>query len=249
MGMSDWSPDSQNLKHFKEILMEDYESTPFIAPEAELIPTLWQEKSGIVGRLVGGNLTVFVSMMGTPYFPTIDDETILFFEGARKTPPRNRKRFFFLSCDSQMKDINEPPYKIDRLLTQLKLGGILDMARGIVFGKFSLPADWSLEENSFTVDDVLLRHCCDLKIPAIKGAQIGHIAQQWIIPIGSEVFFFPFVGMIDLIEPCVVVERLQHAAVSVRERGSQIPSKDVALTQTNLGRKNIVPRGRHPACH
>src|SRR5690606_13394994 len=63
------------------------------------------------GRLLGGNLTVLTALLGSPYLPDFSG-AILFLE-----------------------DTNEAPYRIDRMITQLKLAGVLDKVRGLVFGE------------------------------------------------------------------------------------------------------------------
>ena len=79
-------------------------------PELDKLPSL---NSGIAaGRLVGGNLAVFVSLLGTKYLPDLNNK-ILFLE-----------------------DINEPPYKIDRMFNQLRLNKVFKKVKGIILGSF-----------------------------------------------------------------------------------------------------------------
>ncbi len=115
------------------------------------------------GRLVGGNLSIINSLLGTPF--EID------FTG----------KIVFIE------DIDEPPYKIDRMLTQLLLAGSLQKAAAIILGDFSgCDADNS-EKNrgdSLSLSDVFSDRLLNLKIPVIKGFSFGHTNNQAIFPIG-----------------------------------------------------------------
>ena len=115
------------------------------------------------GRLIGGNLTLISTTMGTPY--EID----------------TRGRILFLE------DVDEEPYRIDRMLTQLRLAGKLDDAAGIVFGECAdcRPKDYKPSFNStFTLGEILDRILGSLKIPVLSGLTIGHTDDQLTLPEG-----------------------------------------------------------------
>ncbi|MBN7810694.1 LD-carboxypeptidase [Algoriphagus sp. H41] len=114
------------------------------------------------GKILGGNLTVLTALSGTPYFPDFQD-AILFIE-----------------------DIGEDPYKIDRMLSTLKLNGTLDKIKGFVFGQCS-DCTPSGGYGAFTVDQLLDHYILPLKVPAYSGAMIGHVSRQFIIPVGAQV--------------------------------------------------------------
>lgn len=129
------------------------------------------------GRLLGGNLTVLSTLMGTPFLPSFDG-AILFLE-----------------------DVDEPIYSIDRMLTQLSLGGVLRRVAGVVFGRCArcgTPAP-----GGFTLSDVLGRHLRPLGVPAFSGAMIGHIANQLSLPIGVQAEMDAAAGTIRILEPAV----------------------------------------------
>lgn len=111
------------------------------------------------GKLLGGNLTVLTSMIGSTYLPSFDG-AILFLE-----------------------DIGENVYRIDRMLTQLKMAGILDQLSGFVFGKCT---DCEAGNNSLTLQQVLDDHVKPLQIPAFYGAMISHEDDNITLPIGIE---------------------------------------------------------------
>jgi muramoyltetrapeptide carboxypeptidase len=132
------------------------------------------------GRLLGGNLTVFTSIVGSPYVPDFTG-SILFVE-----------------------DIDEAPYRIDRMFTQLKLAGILDKVKGVVWGTCTRcnPGEGFA---SLTIPDVLDDHVKPLGVPAFYGAMIGHVDRQFTLPVGVDVEMDADAGTIRMLEPAVAV--------------------------------------------
>jgi len=113
------------------------------------------------GRLVGGNLSLMASTMGTPY--EID----------------TRNKILFLE------DTQEPPYRVDRDLTHLWLGRKLDEAAGIIVGEFT-KYDLIDKEPSLTLWDVLRDRICESGKPGIYGLCCGHGKHHFTLPIGVE---------------------------------------------------------------
>lgn len=130
------------------------------------------------GRLAGGNLTVLSSIVGSEYLPDWKGH-ILFLE-----------------------DINEEIYRIDRMLTQLKLAGVLEKISGFVFGKCT-DCDAGSGFSSFTLEEVLNDHIRPLGIPAFHGSMIGHVKNKFTVPLGIEVEIDATQGVITLLEPAV----------------------------------------------
>jgi muramoyltetrapeptide carboxypeptidase len=110
------------------------------------------------GRLVGGNLAVLSALCGTPYMPDLTDGILI------------------------LEDINEPVYRVDRMLEQLKLSGVLNGCKAIVFGNCS-GCEATAPGRSF--DDVLSEVAHALGVPCLAGIPVGHIAEQWTIPLGA----------------------------------------------------------------
>ena len=112
------------------------------------------------GRLVGGNLALLAALAGTPYAPSYDGAILV------------------------IEDVGEATYRIDRMLQQLALSGALSSLAGIAFGQFtegSEPGDASSRE----LHDVL-REAADLAgVPAVTGIPLGHVGDQWTIPLGA----------------------------------------------------------------
>ncbi|GAB2506329.1 LD-carboxypeptidase [Pseudoxanthomonas sangjuensis] len=128
------------------------------------------------GELVGGNLSVLVALAGSPYLPDFTGK-ILFLE-----------------------DVSEAPYRIDRMFSTLKLMGVLDRIAGLVFGECTdcEPGDGY---GSLTLAQILDDYIKPLKIPAYRGAMIGHIRQQFIVPVGGKVEMDADAGTFRMLEP------------------------------------------------
>lgn len=131
------------------------------------------------GRLIGGNLTVLAALMGTPWLPDFTG-AILFVE-----------------------DIGEQPYRIDRMLTQLALAGILGRLAGVMFGQCTDCGPSGASYGGFTLSEVLQQHLALLGIPAFQGAPFGHVANQISLPVGIRAEMDADAGTIRLLEPAV----------------------------------------------
>lgn len=111
------------------------------------------------GILYGGCLSILVASLGTPY-EIHTDGTILFVE-----------------------DVAEKPYRIDRMLMQLKLAGKLKGVRGIVFGEMRDCLQTS--DQGYTLEEVVLRIVGSLGVPVAYGVRSGHVtAGNITLPIG-----------------------------------------------------------------
>lgn len=112
------------------------------------------------GRLVGGNLTLVCALLGTPW--EIDTTGAILF----------------------LEDVHEAPYRVDRMLTQLRHGGHLDRAAGIAFGDFHL-ADTPLASEMPEMVGVLTERTRGLKAPIAHGFPFGHRPGSWTLPVGA----------------------------------------------------------------
>jgi muramoyltetrapeptide carboxypeptidase len=116
------------------------------------------------GRLAGGNLSLISATLGTPY--EID----------------TRGRILFLE------DVDEQPYAIDRMLTQLRLAGKLRDAAGIVFGECHdcRPREFKPAfESTLSLGEVLDGILGSLDIPVLSGLAFGHTDDQLTLPLGA----------------------------------------------------------------
>ena len=132
-------------------------------------------KGTVEGKILGGNLTVLTALSGSIYYPDFQD-SILFIE-----------------------DVGEDPYRIDRMMSTLKLNGTLGKIKGFVFGQCSDCKPGS-GYGAFTVDQIMDQYIIPLNIPAYIGAMIGHISKQFIIPVGARVRLNADQGSITLLE-------------------------------------------------
>ncbi|MBJ6979388.1 LD-carboxypeptidase [Luteimonas sp. MC1895] len=114
------------------------------------------------GQLVGGNLAVLTALAGSPYLPDFRGK-VLFLE-----------------------DVSEAPYRIDRMFSTLRLMGALDGLAGFIFGECT-DCDPGDGYGSLTLDEILDDYIRPLGIPAYRGAMIGHIREQFIVPVGGQV--------------------------------------------------------------
>ena len=131
------------------------------------------------GRIMGGNLTVLTAILGSSYVPDYKD-AILFVE-----------------------DVQEDFYRIDRMLTSLKLAGILDKAKGVIFGTCSQCGPGNNNYGALTLEEILSDHVKSLGVPAWQGAMIGHDQPQWTIPFGLEVDIDAAACTVTMTEPGV----------------------------------------------
>lgn len=126
------------------------------------------------GVLVGGNLTCFQHLSGTPFMPA-GGEKILFIE-----------------------DINEPAYRVDRCLTYLKMIGVLDGFAGIILGKF-LSADLSRQADCELIWNRVLE--LTEKIPIWADFPVGHGKENLLMPIGTTVTMDSSAGILRFSGP------------------------------------------------
>ena len=131
------------------------------AKESNLYKSEVITKGKASGKLIGGNLSLLSAMAGTPFALRNIKNKILFME-----------------------DVGEQPYRIDRMLTQLRQSIDLRQLAGIALGIFEdcNPKD----SNSQSLTGVLKDRLGDLGIPVIYGLSFGHIRDQFTLPVGIE---------------------------------------------------------------
>ncbi|GGX74166.1 S66 peptidase family protein [Pseudoduganella dura] len=130
------------------------------------------------GRLTGGNLALVSALAGTPYAADIRD-ALLFLE-----------------------EVNEEPYRVDRMLMQLNLNQPFRAAAGIMLGIFEGcgPAG---DGPSLTLDETTDQHLRPLAIPAVTGWSFGHIRHQFTLPMGIRARMDTRRQTLTLLEPAV----------------------------------------------
>lgn len=130
------------------------------------------------GRLLGGNLTLVQSLLGTRHLPSFDG-AILFLE-----------------------DIDEDLYRIDRMLAHCRLTGAFDRLGGVAIGQFSNRRDHT-PDGALSYHEILEDHFGPLGIPVAAGFPIGHIDAQWTIPVGCMAELDADAGTLALLESAV----------------------------------------------
>ena len=124
-------------------------------------PTDEASELDVCGPLWGGNLAVLCSLLGTPYFPRIEGG-ILFVE-----------------------DIGEPPFRIERLLYQLHLSGVLARQRALVLGDFC-DCRPGPRDNGYDLSAAFAQIAAVVGIPLVRGMPHGHAGRQLTLPFGAE---------------------------------------------------------------
>jgi muramoyltetrapeptide carboxypeptidase len=112
--------------------------------------------------LWGGNLAMLVSLMGTPYFPVVK-KGVLFLE-----------------------DVGEPPYRIERMLSQLLHAGVLANQKAILLGQFT---EYKLtpHDRGFNLKSVEKWIASQVKTPVLAGLPYGHVQTKVMLPAGAKV--------------------------------------------------------------
>jgi muramoyltetrapeptide carboxypeptidase len=119
-------------------------------------PTFSVRTSGIAeGILLGGNLSMLCSSVGTPFMPNLDGAVLL------------------------IEDVGEAPYRVDRLLTHLRNCGILQRVAGIAVGQFTEPGEGNV------IPSVLTERLYDLGVPVLGGLSIGHGHHNIAVALGA----------------------------------------------------------------
>ena len=183
MGASEWNAFS--VDQFRRTVMNAEALTlsnprpegDALAPREGRIATI---RAGIArGPLLGGNLTVLAAMAGSGYWPNFKGAILL------------------------LEDINEYIYRIDRMLSTLKLASALDGLAGVVLGAFTR-CEPGEGYGTLTLDEVFDDHFKPLNIPVYRGAQFGHIRRKFTLPVGLPVEMDAGAGTLRFLSPAVV---------------------------------------------
>ncbi|MBE9143017.1 S66 peptidase family protein [Planktothrix mougeotii] len=175
LGTSLWTPYSVS---WLQKLLFDAQIITFQNPANIRVETLYPGQAQ--GQLIGGNLSVLSALVGSDYLPNWQGK-ILFVE-----------------------DVGEDIYRIDRMLTHLKLAGILDQISGFIFSQCTSCTPGEGNEPSLTLWQVLTDLIQPLEIPAWYGSMMGHIRDQFTVPLGIEVEIDTKQGTIAMLENAVI---------------------------------------------
>ena len=132
------------------------------------------------GQLIGGNLSLLSAMDGTPFALDNLKGKILFME-----------------------DIDERPYRVDRMLTQMLQSHDLSKLAGIALGVFE-GCNPKPDENSLSLIECFKDRLGNLGIPVIYGLSFGHISNQYTLPVGIEAEMDTETGILTLLDSAVI---------------------------------------------
>ncbi len=129
-------------------------------PPAPLLGTGAIGAGAVEGPLLGGNLSVFTRLIGTPFMPPLDGAVLL------------------------IEDVGERPYRLDRMFMHLRLAGITTQVAGFALGEFT-----GCEEKDapYSAADVLSELIAQTGKPCVFGLPIGHGAVNQPVPLGARV--------------------------------------------------------------
>lgn len=125
------------------------------------------------GRLLGGNLSLICATLGTP-FAIEPDGAILFIE-----------------------DVDEKPYRVDRMLAQLRLAGVLGAVEGVVVGQFTIDDPEARRE----IADIVAEYLAPLGCPVLTDFPVGHVADNVTLPHGARVRLDANAATLEILEP------------------------------------------------
>lgn len=182
-GVSEWNDFS--WRHFKGVAMDGAPVLMRNEPDKGSLPAPREDRTltirpGVArGPLLGGNLAVLSSLCGSGYLRSFDG-AILFLE-----------------------EINEFIYRVDRMLSTLKLAGILDRLSGVMLGAFTncTPGEGF---GTLTLDEVFEDYFGSLGVPVYRGASFGHIKRKFTLPLGVPAEIDATAGTVRLLEPAVL---------------------------------------------
>jgi len=151
-------------------------------PGAVLVPTTHRimtlRGGSAEGVLQGGNLSLLQCLVGTPFMPDLDG-ALLFIE-----------------------DVGEEVYRVDRMLSHLRLAGALDRLAGVIVGRFTELGRRGAD-GALGFDQVLATYLEPLGVPVAHGFPIGHVEDQWTMPIGVRARLDATAGEVELLAPAV----------------------------------------------
>jgi muramoyltetrapeptide carboxypeptidase len=143
---------------FWKIITSSRKNGKLNLPEGDKIAGI--TKGSAKGRIIGGNLAMLMAISGTDYLPDMKDK-ILFLE-----------------------DVSEAPYRVDRMLNQLRLMKVFKSVKGIVLGAFTECNEPDPDKRTLSLGEVIQDYMAGLKIPVVYNFPHGHIKQKVTIPYG-----------------------------------------------------------------
>ena len=138
-------------------------------PQTYKVPFLSQGKTS--GVLLGGNMRVFVSLLGTPYFPDMTGKILI------------------------LEDVGEAPYRLDNMFMQLKLAGVFHKINGLILGGFS---QVGTPKDEKVLNNMIKEYFSDMPYPVVRFKKYSHEKDHVVIPFGGMVHLDSKKGIIRL---------------------------------------------------
>lgn len=146
-------------------------------PEQQQLPYI--NKGQAEGKIIGGNLAVFSALVGTEFFPDVKGKILL------------------------LEDIDEKPYKIDRMLNQLRLAKAFKGLKAILLGRFVDCYEQDPNKKTLSLGEIIENYMKPLKIPTLYTFPHGHIKDFVTIPIGIKIKMNATRGTVGFLESAV----------------------------------------------
>jgi len=161
---------------FWRVLTSNKKIGRLILPENAQLKTITKGK--MKGRIVGGNLALITAMMGSGLLPKFEENILM------------------------LEDVGEPPYRIDRMLNQLRVSDVFNKVEGVLLGQFTdrEPKD---DDPTLTFEEVIEHYFAGLKIPVVSEFPHGHIKEKVTVPFGIEVKINADKNSVEYLEPAV----------------------------------------------
>ncbi|MCK9424951.1 MAG: LD-carboxypeptidase [Ignavibacteriaceae bacterium] len=176
-----------SVNNFKNVLMNPQKQISLQSAVEDAIKNEYKPfviRSGKAkGKLVGGNLSIVASLIGTKY--DVDTKGKIIF----------------------LEEVGEEPYRVDRMLTQMIQAGKFKHASGVALGVFTKcesKPDQSGIANSFSLPEVLRERLFQLRIPVLYGLSFGHVVNKFTLPFGINVALDVDNQKLTLLEKAVV---------------------------------------------
>ncbi|MGE5314611.1 MAG: S66 peptidase family protein [Acidobacteriota bacterium] len=171
-------PEPFTEEHFWRMITSTKKMGAVENPDGRPFSTIRKGKAS--GRLLGGNLSLIASIIGTPYAPTFSD-SILFLE-----------------------EVEEECYRFDRMLCQLKLAGVFRNAKGVVIGELTDVKASDTSKPFLTQEEVVNDYFGALDRPVMSGLVYGHIPCKLTMPVGIMASMDAAKGTLSFSEAAVV---------------------------------------------
>jgi len=159
---------TKTTKHFFQLLS---------GHDIELKKFTTLAKGQTEGILIGGNLTCFTTLLGTPYLPKLKGKILL------------------------LEEVGEAPFRVDRMLVHLKNAGVFDQVSGVILGTFHNCKNLK-KQKEIEICRVLKNFFADFKIPVVCNVPYGHSPQHICLPLGTRVKIDTQKNILHIDAPC-----------------------------------------------